>query len=587
MILISFLGSILLLLPLQVHPLVDVNSNVRNHRHNIKSVHGVQINHKGRHNYDMSTTATTTFGRTLEELSFLEEIPSSRKQTKQVKRYTTHQEFPANIDPPSIFPTPFQSLRVSKKGGDKILMRLLKSYLYHLYPEGKEEIVHLRNILKTLYPTPALLPEERIYQLLTDNDNHIPKDLSEEEENELFQMPYRTKKVGQVWFPIECRTLGMSLHRHSTITVGRRNRVYLLSNSHISTGVAISNANSSSLNDDDDEKKVEQLVVWKVYENADEYASELAFFTIADHPNIVRPICIMANHETGEPGLVMEYVRGGSSLDFVRNALQHGDEMAVRRLSAQVYSVLIYMHWLGYIHADFKPENVVVDEQGNAMAIDFGFAIPAPFYKHYRGTPTTLAPELVKAVGGPILENIDFWALGSTIAQWYGIYYLPADKTKSTATAAAVTAVDNALERKAARITRRKNSKPTCPNGPHHPGHKLEDGANEPRTSFKKSRSRRKRPKKWVPLRISKSDGYSFGQLPPHNLFPTSLRQLMFYCLNPEPTMRMWSTKKQLEWFEGLPFWDEVGIDWKGLGVNYLKGISRNSYGNYEQATKQ
>jgi hypothetical protein len=72
-----------------------------------------------------------------------------------------------------------------------------------------------------------------------------------------------------------------------------------------------------------------------------------------------------------------------------------------------------------------------------------------------------------------------------------------------------------------------------------------------------------------VPVRISKSQGFLFGELPLK--LPKALRQLMFFGMHYNPNLRMINTQSQLEWFEGLPFWkgidfDTVGYDW--LSVN-------------------
>jgi serine/threonine protein kinase len=254
------------------------------------------------------------------------------------------------------------------------------------------------------------------------------------------------------------------------------------------------------------DRKTGKKYAWKRYENADEYTSEMAFFMVANHPRIIKAVCTQRDKKTGLPGILMDFAEGGSSLAYAK-ANAHRPERVIRLL-AQMYDVLKYMHWLGFIHADFKPENVMMDRHGDALAIDFGFAIKAPHYRHYRGTPSTMAPELIKAVDGDILENIDTWALGSSIAQLMAYVYPNDDQWES---------------------------------------------------------KRGKRLHKWVPVRISKSQGFSFGPLPQR--FPEELRQLLYYTMHPQPKMRMLNTKSQLDWFEHLPFWrgidfDSVGFDW-------------------------
>lgn len=329
------------------------------------------------------------------------------------------------------FPSEFQPIHK----GDYTLHRLVTKYMQLTYPKGPLEEASLKTLLL----------------------------------NEHQQVPLRTDTILQKWFPIECKLLDLELKKVQIIHEGKRNLVIKYVNQYDGATFA-----------------------WKRFTNPNEYTTELAFFMLADHPNIVKPICTQADQKTGLPGILMEYVEGFKSMDYARNQAKNPD--ALLYMVAQAYDVVKYMHWLGFVHADFKPENVLIDKMGNVKAIDFGFAIPLPFYRHYRGTPTTMAPELVKAVSGPIHENIDWWAWGSSVAQWYGAALdMPKTITKD--------------------------------------GHRH----------------------KWTPLRLSKAYGYSFGILPRE--LSQELCQLLYFTMNPQPLMRMFNTRSQLSWLENLPFW--------------------------------
>lgn len=324
--------------------------------------------------------------------------------------------------------------------GNKVFLDKLKVYMKSLYPKGELESLMHKTTLKSTDERP----------------------------------PLRAETLTIKWIPVECKTINLNLRKIRTIHQGKRNTVTKIY-----------------------DKNYRNVYAWKTYENADEYSSELAFFMVADHPNIVKPVCFQRNLKSGFPGLVMEYIDGSSSMEYAKECGQDNLD-AIVNISAQMLSVLEYMHWIGFVHADFKPENVLVDKNGNAVAVDFGFAINIPLYKHSRGTPCTMAPELLKIVDGPILENIDFWALGSTVGQWFGAIYMS------------------------------------------------------------NSRGRNKHPKRWVPVRIDRNEGYLFGELP--LTFPQEVRQLMYHLMNLNPQMRMFNTQAQLEWLQGLKFWD--GVDW-------------------------
>lgn len=350
------------------------------------------------------------------------------------------------------FPSSLQPL----KRRDPTLIRLITRYMEKLYSAGPIEEVSYRSILL----------------------------------NEANEAPFRAPSITINWYPVECRFLDLELQKVSTIHEGRRNQVLKMY-----------------------DFKNKKHYAWKRYENADEYTSELAFYMVADHPNLAKAICTQRCKRTGYPGILIEFAEGGSSMAFARKYADRPEKLL--RLAAQMYDVLKYTHWLGFVHADFKPENVMVDGRGNALAIDFGFTTHLSYSHSRRGTPTTMAPEVVKATKGPLLENIDTWALGSTIAQLWGAAY---------------------------GMTGRKGRDPRH---------------------------------KWVPIRMSASYGYSFGGLPTQ--FSRALRQLMYYTMHPNPEMRMLTTESQLRWFESLPFWE--GIDFGTIGINWDFLLATNRSG--------
>lgn len=73
-----------------------------------------------------------------------------------------------------------------------------------------------------------------------------------------------------------------------------------------------------------------------------------------------------------------------------------------------------HVHESGYMHLDFKPENVLVTRGGNVRLIDFDLAQPIP-EKPFKmsktpGTPSYMAPELLKRE--PIDARTDIFAYG-------------------------------------------------------------------------------------------------------------------------------------------------------------------------------
>lgn len=88
---------------------------------------------------------------------------------------------------------------------------------------------------------------------------------------------------------------------------------------------------------------------------------------------------------------------------------------SLRRPLGDALSALDLLHRAGLLHGDFKPENVLVREDGAGTLIDLGCAWPMGVRAHgvARGTPDYLAPELL---GGAALDaRSDLFAVGVTL----------------------------------------------------------------------------------------------------------------------------------------------------------------------------
>ncbi|MBX2852095.1 MAG: serine/threonine protein kinase [Phycisphaeraceae bacterium] len=75
---------------------------------------------------------------------------------------------------------------------------------------------------------------------------------------------------------------------------------------------------------------------------------------------------------------------------------------------------LHHMHEAGYIHADIKPNNIMVTREGMVKIIDFGQSCKNGTVKErIQGTPDYIAPEQVKRQ--PITPKTDLFNLGATM----------------------------------------------------------------------------------------------------------------------------------------------------------------------------
>jgi serine/threonine protein kinase len=147
----------------------------------------------------------------------------------------------------------------------------------------------------------------------------------------------------------------------------------------------------------------------------DRFKNELKVARKITHRNVCRM------HDLGAEGfysyITMEYVAGEDLKRFIRRAGTLSPGKAVR-IAKQVVEGLIEAHHLGVIHRDLKPQNIMIDQDGNAKIMDFGIA---RFVDTERltgsgvmiGTPEYMSPEQVdlREVDG----RADVYSLGIVI----------------------------------------------------------------------------------------------------------------------------------------------------------------------------
>jgi serine/threonine-protein kinase len=111
--------------------------------------------------------------------------------------------------------------------------------------------------------------------------------------------------------------------------------------------------------------------------------------------------------------LLMDYVEATNLKElFARQDPILAENVA--QILIDMASGLLHIHESGFVHLDFKPENILVTRNGGVRLIDFDTAIPIPEkpvkQSKNPGTPGYMAPEQLKRE--PIDGRVDVFAYG-------------------------------------------------------------------------------------------------------------------------------------------------------------------------------
>jgi serine/threonine protein kinase len=155
------------------------------------------------------------------------------------------------------------------------------------------------------------------------------------------------------------------------------------------------------------------------------------------HPGVVR--LVRAGEESSRPYLVMEYIEGHTLADeillqrYARDGVElppqllgskpqlptdeAGRYRAAVELVRAMADALGHAHERGVLHRDIKPQNVLLDKQGQPHLVDFGLAFVEGEQELTRtgdveGTPNYMSPEQVRAERDRIDLRTDVYSLG-------------------------------------------------------------------------------------------------------------------------------------------------------------------------------
>ena len=132
------------------------------------------------------------------------------------------------------------------------------------------------------------------------------------------------------------------------------------------------------------------------------------------HPNIVT--VIDRGEQDGRQFIVFEYVDGPNLKDLTREGPLEAREAI--ELTLQVARALSFAHERGLVHRDVKPQNVLLNDDGQAKVTDFGIARSLDVQGVTQtgtvlGTSDYIAPE--QARGQRVDPKTDIYSLGAVL----------------------------------------------------------------------------------------------------------------------------------------------------------------------------
>ncbi|HEY4578359.1 MAG TPA: Stk1 family PASTA domain-containing Ser/Thr kinase, partial [Savagea sp.] len=178
---------------------------------------------------------------------------------------------------------------------------------------------------------------------------------------------------------------------------GGMSRVYLAKDIILDREVAIKILHYDFAHEDDLKKRFQR---------------EALSATSLTHPNIVDI------YDVGEDGelhyLVMEYINGQTLKTYIQQKGRLTADEAVP-IMKQLVSAISHAHHSGIIHRDIKPQNILMDAEGEVKITDFGIAMALNATAYTKtnsiiGTVHYLSPE--QARGGIASKRSDLYSLG-------------------------------------------------------------------------------------------------------------------------------------------------------------------------------